>query len=221
MTQPRVLVACPTYDGCAYALDQWADAYWAFTYADRGVLQVDNSSDNLDYTHLIRKHGIPAIYEPHHFNWIWHTLELSWRTILEYAHDHEYDLIASIEADIICPPDALGLLVERWQAAGPRAIVAQRYLARGIGQPHDTETRFDKTTWIDTLGCTLFPTALMYETRNEWLEIFEEELYRQGRLQGYQRVRTADLFDAHHLPDPNRGRTMTYPARPLFAGGNP
>ena len=97
---------------------------------------------------------------------------------------------------------------------GTQAIVAHRYPARA--QEDGVET-----TWIDTLGCTLFPTALMYETRNAWEEIFEQELYRQGRLRGHQRVRVHDLFELEHLPDPNRGRVVAYPARPLFAGGNP
>ena len=120
MTQPSVLVTCPTYEGCAYALDAWVDAYRAFTYENRGALQVDNSADNLYYLHLIRKHGITAIHEPHHFAFLWDTMEFSWRAILEYAHEHGYDLIASIEADIICPPEALSLLVDEWLVAGPR-----------------------------------------------------------------------------------------------------
>ena len=41
--RPRVLMACPTWSGCEYALKEWAAAYHAQTYPAKGCLQVDNS----------------------------------------------------------------------------------------------------------------------------------------------------------------------------------
>jgi hypothetical protein len=55
--EPKVLVACPTFSGMGYCLKEWADAYKAFTYENRGALMVDNSDTNLHYLHLIRAQG--------------------------------------------------------------------------------------------------------------------------------------------------------------------
>lgn len=202
-SDPKVLVACPTYAGCAYSLERWADAFHAFTYPNKGALMVDNSDDNLHYTHLVRAQGIPCIYEPHRFNFLWDTLELSWRKIVEYAHDNGYDLIASIEADVICPPEALTILVDEWKKVGPKAIVAHRYHPRGT--PPGGEF------WFDTLGCTLFPTELLYQSRDRWMAIVEVELYLQGQDNGYERARLRDLFEIEHLDDPDRGKVTAYP----------
>lgn len=210
---PKVLVACPTYSGMEYCLKEWADAYKAFAYEPRGALQVDNSDANLHYLHLIRAQGIPAVYQERRFKFIWDTLELGWRRIVEYAHDHGYDLICSIEADVICPPETLDVLVDEWLAKGPKAVVAHRYHPRGVDRPPVPEgmviderhwNEVKRETWFDTLGCTLFPTELMYETRDEWLAIYEVELYRQAQVQGYERVRLKDRLDIEHLEDPKR-----------------
>lgn len=206
--EPKVLVACPTYSGMAYSLKQWADAYKAFTYENRGALMVDNTDENLHYLHLIRAQGIPAIFQERRFRFLWDTLELGWRIIVEYAHDNGYDLICSIEADVICPPETLDVLVGEWQERGPKAVVAHRYHPRGVDNPNVPEgmvinpekyAKVRKEHWFDTLGCTLFPTDLMYATRNEWMAIYEAELYLQVKHQGYERVRLKDRLDIKHL----------------------
>lgn len=132
MTEPKVLVAAPTYSGMEYCLKEWADAYKAFTYENRGALFIDNTDANLHYTHLCRAQGIPTIYQEKRFKFLWDTLELAWRRIVEYAHDEGYDLICSLEADIIAPPETLDVLVGEWLEHGPKAVVAHRYHPRGV-----------------------------------------------------------------------------------------
>lgn len=212
---PKVLVACPTFAGCAYSLAQWAEAYHAFTYPNKGALMVDNSDDNLHFSHLVRAQGIPCIYQTKRFNFLWDTLELSWRTIVTYAFQNGYDLIASIEADVICPPNTLEVLVSEWDKAGRKAVVAHRYHPRGIdnivngASPTPTQMERAKAEcWFDTLGCTLFPTRLVYDAINEWKAIFEVELYLLATDNGYQRVRLRDRLDIKHLDDPERGTVV-------------
>lgn len=218
MTEPKVLVAAPTYSGMEYCLKEWADAYKAFTYSNRGALFIDNTDANLHYTHLCRAQGIPTIYQERRFNFLWDTLELAWRRIVTYAHDEGYDLIASIEADIICPPETLDVLVAEWLKHGPKAVVAHRYHPRGVDRPpvpegmvidgkHYNEVRAE--TWFDTLGCTLFPVELMYETRDEWMAIYEVELYLKAQAAGYERVRLKDILEIEHLEDPKRWEMRT------------
>ena len=223
MTDPSVLVACPAYWGTAYSLPDWVDAYRAFTYENRGALQVDNSEDNLDYLHAVRRHGIDAIYAPRQFPWLWDTMELSWRVICEYAHDNGYDLIASIEADIIAPPHALDVLVGEWRRSGPDVVVSHRYRPRRYDESIDLPDLFEKTEWIETLGCVLFPTDLLYESRDRWTDIVERELYAQAESRGYVHISLADVLELDHLTDPNRGLTMVHRegSRDLLSGGNP
>lgn len=228
---PRVLVAAPTYAGAAYSLEEWAQAYHAFTYPNKGALLVDNSgdvalSDNLHFTHICRAQGIPTIPQLRRYAFLWDTLEISWRTIVEYAHDEGYDLICSIEADVICPPETLDVLVSEWLEQGPKAVVAHRYHPRGIDRPLIPEgavpdnvklAEAKKTMWFDTLGCTLFPTELCYATRNYWTAIFEVQLYHDANDAGYKRVRLKDRLEIVHLEDPQRHIVSAYglPTKPV------
>lgn len=228
---PRVLVAAPVYAGCAYSLKEWSDAYHAFTYPNKGALMVDNSGDvsikdNLHYTHIVRAHGIPCVAQLRRYAFMWDTLEISWRTILEYAHDEGYDLILSLEADIIAPPETIDVLVDEWRQHGPKTVVAHRYHPRGIDRPLIPEgtvpdnvklAEAKKSMWFDTLGCTLFPVELCYKTRNEWAAIFEVQLYQDAAQYGYKRVRLRDRLDIVHLEDPARQIVPAYglPAKPV------
>lgn len=224
MSDPRVLVACPTYDACGYALEDWAKAFHAFTYPEKEALQVDNSSDGLDYTWRIRAQGIPALYEPHHYEFMWHTLEMSWLRIVEYAHGR-CDLIASIEADVICPPETLDVLVAAWQEAGPEAVVAHRYRPRNWEAESAVEESgyVMRVFWLEALGCALFPTELLHETRTAWTTPVESEFYWQASQRGYKAVTLKDRLEIEHRPDPQRGRVLAYPSRhrAFLAGGNP
>jgi hypothetical protein len=219
-TDLKVLVACPTYAGCAYALREWAEAFHAFTYPNKGALMVDNSDENLHYTHLIRAQGIPAIYQWKRFNFLWDTLELSWRLIAEYAHEHDYDLIWSVEADVVCEPDALSKMVAKYLEVGPKAIISHRYHPRGLDNPEpppgavineEKLEQLKKECYFDTLGCTLFPTELAYKNRDHWMAIFEVEIYLQAQDHGYERHRIGDLFEIRHLEDPERGMKLAVP----------
>ena len=42
-TYPKILVACPTFDGKIYCLDRWVDAVRKIDYPNYSMLLVDNS----------------------------------------------------------------------------------------------------------------------------------------------------------------------------------
>jgi len=58
--EPRVLVACPTWEGQKYCLDEYIAGIKALTYKNCDVLLVDNSKTE-DYYNHIKSKGIPAI----------------------------------------------------------------------------------------------------------------------------------------------------------------
>ena len=214
---PRVLMACPTYSGMAYALPQWAEAYKAQTYPDLGSFQVDNSDGpahggNLHYTHCIRGQGIDAVWQKVRFPHLWDTLELGWRLIVEHAKQQGYDFIFSVEADVIVPPDATEKMVlcsaEHMQDGKP-AVVTQRYHPRGQAGPN---------FWWDTLGCSLFPVEPLYAGLNQVKAIYEIEAFITLERAGYPRYRPGhdgdDLFVPDHLKDPDDSLKQLYGASP-------
>jgi len=209
--QPRVLMACPTYEGEKYALKRWAEAYHAQTYANKGALQVDNSNapaygGNLNYLHAIRAEGIPAIWQQTRWPAFWDTLEESWRIIVSYANAHGYDFIFSVEADVIVPPDAMEKMVAAAREHGKDgkpAVVTQRYHPRGQGGEGGDDA---PTFWWDTLGCSLFPVKTLYESLYLVTAMYEIDVFVVCEKAGHPRYRAGrhgpDLFMPDHLKDP-------------------
>ena len=204
MSDPKVLIACPTWSEEGYALKEWAAAYHAQTYQNKGVLQVDNSDGpvqggNLHYAHLIRAQGITAIWQHTRFPYIWDTFEIAWTEyILPYAHEHGYDFIFSVEADVILPPDGTEKMVECAMQEEKR-YVTQRYHPRAQEGPN---------FWWDTLGCSLFPVEPLYQDRHLVCGVYELEAFTTLLRHGWKRYRPGyhgnpDLFIPKHLRDPN------------------
>jgi len=166
---PCVLVACPTYNEKSYCLEDWLGCCRAFTYPHYGLYCVDTTPGSLIYLHHLRYFGIPADHvEP--MSYIWDTMELAWRMIVDFAHEHHYTHIASIEADVLCPPETLDVLLE----ASHSEIVAHR-----VPYPGTPDGYF-------ALGCKLIPTELLYQRRRCWEthmeNLAQESVQLDGRL---------------------------------------
>ena len=214
---PKALVACPSWSGCAYSLKQWADAYHSQTYENRIALQVDNSDGpqtggNLHYAHMIRGQGIPAVWQTVRFPALWDTLELSWLMIVEHAHAENCDFIFSVEADVIVPADALQKMVDCATENGRNgkpAVVTQRYHPRAQDGPN---------FWWDTLGCSLFPVEPLYVERHLVKSIYEIDVFIITERHGYPHYRAGndgpDLFVPEHLKDPEDLTENAYSATP-------
>ena len=202
---PKVLVACPTWMGGAYNLAAWADAYKAFTYPHKGALMVDNSDENLHYTHLVRAQGIDCIYQWKRFPYLWDTLELSWRIIIEYAHEHNYTFILSLEHDILAPPNTIEILLGKTHGQEKPPVVSHRYHPRG---------QEGSDYWFDTLGCTLLPVEPLWEARNRIMAIFEMDCFIICQDAGHGRIRLKDSLDLRHVPNPDDSHKMVFGATP-------
>lgn len=221
--RPKVLIACPTWTGGEYALKPWADAVKAQVYdGPLSFFRVDNSEGpqtggNLHYLHLIRGQDIPAVWQQVRFPALWDTLELSWRLIVEHAHEVGADFIFSVEHDVIIPPDATAKMVRAAFDHGTYkdgrgdlipAVVTQRYHPRGQSG----------IFWWDTLGCSLFPVAPLHKDRDLVRAMYETEVFLTTERYGHPRYRPGkddeDLFIPEHLKDPDDPYNSTCGATP-------
>jgi len=192
---PKVLVACPTYEGKAYALNSWANAYHNLDYCHKSAFLVDNTAGSLDYMRHIRFLGLDCAHIEPMTHW-WDTFDLCWTKIIEYAHEIGADFILSLEQDIIAPSPTIEVML--LASGAKKAVVTQRYRPRG----HDN-------CWYETLGCTLMPTDLLYDARFALYTRFEIALFVLLRLRCYPLVRLRDHIDLVHLEAPrdNIGET--------------
>jgi len=180
----RILVACPTAQEKAYCLQAWVDAYKALTYPQRMALMVDNTAGTLDLTHAIRKLGIPAIHvEPVGHN-LYFWMEQSWDVIIAYALEHGCPWVASLEADVICPPETLEVL--RSHAEGCD-VVGHGYPTRGAWGGHR----------ILALGCTLISTEWLLKRQHLWWRGPEQDIWA-----GARRYEFDGVLDTQHLDPP-------------------
>jgi len=180
--RPYVLVACPTYDGKRYALQAWADAYDAFTYPNRSAFMVDNSVEHLDYVHTIRASGIPAAWVPRLPNF-WDTIELCFWKILRRAEWLGATHVVSVEADVICPPETLSVLLSRIDASG---LVSHMVPWRD-GSPDGC--------W--SLGCALFEVERLRRGLEGATDSMECVLFTPPG------VSLHGILDIRHLNDPD------------------
>ena len=177
-----VLVAAPTYSGKDYALTAYLAAYGAFTCQERALFMVDNTRGTLAYARKLRALGIETAHvEP--MPDFWDMMEQCWRVIVERAHDLDCEYIASIEADVICPPQTLEVLLAH--VDGARPVMA--------GVPQHDQWHFDM--W--TTSCVLLRTDWLFESRFLWPTGWEVMICESGPvlLQG--------LLTIEHLDDEN------------------
>jgi hypothetical protein len=153
-----ILVAAPTYVGKDYALPAYLAAYEAFTYPEKRLFLVDNTRGTLAYARRLRGLGIETAHvEP--MPDFWDTIEMCWRVIVERAHDLDCEHVACIEADVICPPQTLEVLLAH--ADGTHPVMA--------GVPQHDAYHFDM--W--TTSCALLRTDWLHESRYLWPTGFE------------------------------------------------
>jgi hypothetical protein len=180
-----ILVACPVYRGKSYALESYLNAYCAFSHpADHRLFMVDNTRGTLSYTHKLRALGIETEHiEP--MPAFWNTMEICWKAIAERAHDLACEYIASIEADVICPPETLDVLLAGDDGRG--------LVAAAVPQAD----QFHFPGWGPC--CTLVRTNLLYDTRYLWSQ--HMELVIDSETAGVRLP--AGLLAIEHLHDPD------------------
>ena len=139
-----VLVACPTYDGKDYALEEYLNAYNAFTYPQKHLFLVDNSASN--YLEKLKGHGIECEHLVPSGKKIDEVLVESWKTIVKKAVEEKYDYLFCCEADNINPSETISYLVE----------LADRYNFSVVAHdyPEKSNVQFPDDRILG-LGCTL------------------------------------------------------------------
>lgn len=104
---PKVLVGCPTYDGKAYCLRQYAERVKILSYPDYDVLLVDNS-ENDDYSRQIGQYGLEVVRSPRSPD-TKQTIANA-RNVLR-TRALGYDYLLSLEQDVIPPIDVIERLI--------------------------------------------------------------------------------------------------------------
>jgi hypothetical protein len=108
MEQPKVLVACPTYKGKDYCVDEWINHIKKLSYHNYNILLVDNTADNGDHAKwLADTYGIEVI---HHYN-----KQTSLNALMAECNeiirkrviDEGYDYLMSIESDVFPPKNII------------------------------------------------------------------------------------------------------------------
>ena len=150
-----VLVACPTYDGKAYALDAYLASYRAQDYPERDLLLVDNSP-NEDYARRIAGEGVSVIRIARRETFE-RTFAEAWAVITQVAYEAGYPWVLSWEQDILLPSGAMKNLVEY---ADRRDL---RLLAHGYDtRPSVSAATNGREVWEAEYGITLISTDVLY-----------------------------------------------------------
>jgi len=144
-----VLVAAPTYRGKRYCLVEYLEAYEAFSYPNRDLLLVDNTGDDGAYAAWMRAEfgvGVRYLEPAADFE---RTFVDAWQVISDYATEHMYGWVLSLEQDVIGPP----LLIDTLLNA-----------AAYVGAPFVTHTypyHDGRPEFYQGMGCTLMSTSLL------------------------------------------------------------
>jgi len=192
----RVLVACPTFSGLSYCLDDYLAAYDAFVWQDKGLFIVDNTRDGGQYASEIAA-KVTAGQDRRHIRHVepashWEeTFKRCWDVILNHAHFNGYKFILSLEQDVIIPPLGLDALLN---------------VAGFTGAPFVTHLypfHNGRQAMYQGLGCTLMHVDLLDYALNEQYArtpTVEGSIYRAaGRTTN---VSLRDLFPIEHRDAP-------------------
>ncbi len=110
MSFPKILIACPTYEGMSYCLDEFLTAVRSLTYKNVDILIADNSKDN-SYADRIRRQGFNVIrYERRTSakQTLVETRNLLRQKFLNGGYDHFF----SVEQDVILTPNIIQELLK-------------------------------------------------------------------------------------------------------------
>ena len=110
MSNPKILVGCPTSFHKEYALEQYAKAVKSLTYKNFDILLVDNSKDNI-YFEKIKKLNLPVIKGPY-FESARDRIVASRNILREKVLKENYDYFFSLEQDVLPSSNILEKLLQ-------------------------------------------------------------------------------------------------------------
>jgi GT2 family glycosyltransferase len=187
-----VLVAAPTYRGKRYAIVEYIEAFRAYSYPNRDLLLVDNTGDDGAYAAWLEREfnvGVRHIEPALEFE---DTFIAAWQVICDYAVEHRYGWVLSLEDDVVGPP----LLIDTLLNA-----------AAYVGAPFVTHTypyHDQKPGFYQGMGCTLMATGLLYEAMKRTKEsgLVEGSVYEVAKEMSH--ISLHGLLPVRHL-DPDEG----------------
>lgn len=108
---PKILVACPTYEGMSYCHDEFFTRILNFTHNQYDILIIDNSIKDTYYNKLKNIPHITVIRDNSKENDKMIRLINSRNKTLEYASINNYDFILMLDADVIPPKNIISALL--------------------------------------------------------------------------------------------------------------
>jgi len=125
---PKVLLACPTYEGKGYILERFVERIKSLTYSNLDILFVDNSKGK-KYFNKIKKLGIPV--EKGEWNEQSKIrLTNSQNQLRDRFLEGDYDYFFSLEQDLIPPKDIIEQLI-----AHDKDVVGGWYYITDVPRP--------------------------------------------------------------------------------------
>lgn len=109
---PKVLVACPTYEGMDYCIEKFLTSIKELDYPDYQILIVDNSTSDNYFEKLSLKPGINLIRDKSTEKDSMKKVVSSRNKILKYAIEKGYDFILMMDPDVIPPKNIIQKLLE-------------------------------------------------------------------------------------------------------------
>jgi len=100
---PKVLVACPTYEGMSYCLEKFIEKIKSLTYRNYEILIVDNSKTEDYYNKLKLIKDLKVLRNKQKETNPREKIVNSRNKILEYAKSSSYDFILMMDQDVIPP----------------------------------------------------------------------------------------------------------------------
>lgn len=168
MSEPagRVLVACPTYAGKQYCVDQWIAGFDALDYKDKWAYQVDNTRVSPAYYELLKSKRIDCSHLIPWADWD-RTFFACWKLILKRAEDLGCYWVFSVEADNVPAPESLRLMVNL-------AILGKVHLITHACPMHKSAAEAsgvpENSYYYHELGCMLMSTSLLRRVVDEFEE---------------------------------------------------
>jgi hypothetical protein len=206
--QGSVLIACPTFAGKEYCLDEWIAAVRGQDYEPKFIYTVDNTAVSTAYFELLRKKGLDCSHLTPWPDWD-RTFKKCWEAILQRAKDLDCYWVFSVEADNTPAPEALPTMIDL-ALAGNCHLVTHSYpmhasAARASGAREDA-------FYYNELGCMLMSRRLLERALEEWDEygqmviaIFAtNDRYMGGYMKLTRRFEVGHL-DGYEMSIPNLG----------------
>ncbi|HLC72226.1 MAG TPA: hypothetical protein VJH37_01460 [Candidatus Nanoarchaeia archaeon] len=112
MTNPKVLVGCPTSIHKKYCIEEYLAAAKALTYPNYDLILVDNTESD-EYYDFLESKGVTVFKAPYYAETARERIVVSRNMLRQYALENDYDYFLSLEQDVIPPLDIIEQLLKQ------------------------------------------------------------------------------------------------------------